>query len=55
MNPDLHRIEPDWVKKEVLAAGFEFVGDSLVLANPADPHDNAVLDPSIRHRRINSS
>ena len=49
-NAALHRIDPDLVKKEVLAAGFEFVGESKVLANPADPHDKTVFDPSIRHR-----
>jgi predicted methyltransferase len=46
----LHRIESDMVKKEVLAAGFEFVGESNVLRNPADPHDVSVFDPSIRHK-----
>ncbi len=50
VNPDLHRIEPDMVKKEVLAAGFEFIGDSAILANPADPRDKTVFDPSIRHK-----
>ena len=49
-NAALHRIDPDLVKKEVLAAGFEFVGESKVLANPADPHDKTVFDPSIRHK-----
>jgi predicted methyltransferase len=38
------------VKKEVLAAGFEFVGESNVLRNTADPHDKGVFDDSIRHR-----
>lgn len=45
-----HRIDPEMVRKEVLAAGFEFVSESKVLANPADPHDKAVFDPSIRHK-----
>ncbi len=49
-NSQLHRIEPDMVKKEVLAAGFEFVGESSVLRNPADMHDKTVFDPSIRHK-----
>jgi len=44
----LHRIDPAVVKKDVLAAGFEFVGESDVLKNPADPHDKIVFDPSIR-------
>jgi predicted methyltransferase len=45
-----HRIDPEQVKKEVLAAGFEFVGESKALANPADAHDKAIFDPSIRHK-----
>jgi len=45
-----HRIDPELVKKEVLAAGFEFVGESKALENKADPHDKAVFDPSIRHK-----
>jgi predicted methyltransferase len=49
-NAQLHRIDPDMVKKEVLAAGFEFVGESTVLRNAADPHDKTVFDPSIRHK-----
>lgn len=34
----LHRIDPEVIKKEVLAAGFELVEDSKLLANPADDH-----------------
>ena len=49
-NAQLHRIDQDMVKKEVLAAGFEFVGESNVLRNPADPRDKTVFDPSIRHK-----
>ncbi len=44
----LHRIDPEQVKKEVEAAGFEFVGESSVLRNPQDPHTKIVFDPSIR-------
>jgi predicted methyltransferase len=33
----LHRIDPELVKSEVLAAGFQFVGESKALANP-EPH-----------------
>jgi predicted methyltransferase len=36
------------VKKEVLAAGFKFVGESKALRNPADPRDKLVFDKSIR-------
>ncbi|MFX4914308.1 hypothetical protein ABTC20_19035, partial [Acinetobacter baumannii] len=31
-----HRIDPAAVKAEVVKAGFEFVGESDVLRNPAD-------------------
>jgi predicted methyltransferase len=44
----LHRIDPAQVKKEVLAAGFVFVGESNVLRNPADDHTKLVFDSSIR-------
>jgi predicted methyltransferase len=44
----LHRIDPAQVKKEVLAAGFTFVGESKVLADPADDHTKKVFDSSIR-------
>jgi predicted methyltransferase len=44
----LHRIDAEVVKKEVTAAGFEFVGSSDVLANAADPRTANVFDPSIR-------
>ncbi|HEY3950340.1 methyltransferase [Phenylobacterium sp.] len=46
----LHRIEPSVVRREVEAAGFKFVGQSNLLANPADPHDKGVFDASIRGR-----
>jgi predicted methyltransferase len=44
----LHRIDIETVKSEVLAAGFEFVAASTVLANPADPRTAKVFDPAIR-------
>jgi len=44
----LHRIDPATVKSEVTAAGFEFVGESKVLANPQDAHTAKVFDPAIR-------
>lgn len=46
----LHRIDPATVKQQVLAAGFEFVGESDVLRNPADDHTKNVFDPAIRGR-----
>ncbi|MGH8213573.1 MAG: class I SAM-dependent methyltransferase [Rhodanobacteraceae bacterium] len=44
----LHRIDPAIVKKQVIAAGFVFDGESDVLRNPADDHKKAVFDKSIR-------
>ncbi|MGL4314879.1 MAG: class I SAM-dependent methyltransferase [Sphingomonas sp.] len=43
-----HRIDPAVVKAEVVKAGFVFVGESTVLANPADDHSKNVFDPAIR-------
>ena len=47
-NASLHRIDPALVKAQVIAAGFQYVGESDVLRNPADPHTANVRDPSIR-------
>ncbi|MDB6090012.1 MAG: methyltransferase [Gammaproteobacteria bacterium] len=44
----LHRIDPEAVKKEVIAAGFKFEGQSDILRNSNDPHTAAVFDPAIR-------
>ena len=44
----LHRIQEERVKREVLAAGFELIGESRLLANPADPRTKGVFDDSIR-------
>ncbi|MDB5678273.1 methyltransferase [Sphingomonas bacterium] len=44
----LHRIDPAIVKKQVLAAGFQWIGESIVLANPKDDHTLKVFDPAIR-------
>jgi predicted methyltransferase len=46
----LHRIEPSVVRREVEAAGFKFVGESKVLANPDDPHTKGPFNPSIQGR-----
>jgi predicted methyltransferase len=46
----LHRIDPDTVKREVLAAGFIYDGESNILRNPQDPHTAKVFDPAIRGR-----
>jgi predicted methyltransferase len=44
----LHRIDPETVKAQVVAAGFRFEASSPVLRNPADPHTIKVFDPAIR-------
>jgi len=44
----LHRIDPAAAQQEIEKAGFKFVGSSPLYANPADPHDKLVFDPSIR-------
>lgn len=44
----LHRIDPAAARKEIEAAGFEFVEESKLLANPADPRTASVFDPAIR-------
>ena len=46
----LHRIDPQTVKREVLAAGFIYDGQSDVLRQPNDPRTAKVFDPSIRGR-----
>lgn len=45
---ELHRIDPEVVRKDFAAAGFEFAGESELLANPADDHSLEVYDPAIR-------
>lgn len=44
----LHRIDPALVRRQVEAAGFEFVGASRALENTSDPHTAGVFDASIR-------
>jgi predicted methyltransferase len=44
----LHRIDPEAVKAEVLAAGFVFVGSSDLLRQSDDPRTAKVFDPVIR-------
>jgi predicted methyltransferase len=43
-----HRIDEDFVKKEVESVGFRLAGESDVLRNPADNHTLKVFDPAIR-------
>lgn len=46
----LHRIDPEVVKAQVLAAGFKLEAQSSILANAADTHDQTVFSPAIRGR-----
>ena len=46
----LHRIDSETVRKEVLAAGFKFVGSSHLLRQPGDSHKVKVFDPTVRGR-----
>jgi predicted methyltransferase len=46
----LHRIEGEFLKAEVEAAGFVFEAESLALANPEDDRTINVFDPAIRGR-----
>ena len=46
----LHRIEGDFLRREIEAAGFVFEGESRAVANPADDHSLNVFDEAIRGR-----
>ncbi|MGD2134123.1 MAG: methyltransferase domain-containing protein [Maricaulaceae bacterium] len=46
----LHRIDQAFVRAEVEAAGFEYVGESDALRNPDDARNVGPFDPSIRGR-----
>jgi predicted methyltransferase len=44
----LHRVDPEAVKQEVVAAGFKFEGQSEVLRNANDPHTEKVFEGSVK-------
>jgi predicted methyltransferase len=44
----LHRIDPEVVKTEVMAAGFKLVGSSDALKHPDDDHSTKVFDVAVR-------
>ena len=46
----LHRSDPEAVKAEVTAAGFEFVGSSDVIANSADDHTAKVFEQGLHDK-----
>jgi predicted methyltransferase len=50
ISKQLHRIDPEVVKRQVTAAGFVFEAESRLLANPDYPHTQSVFDPAIRER-----
>ena len=43
-----HRIDPNIVRQELVAAGFVYDGESKVLANASDDHTLKVFDPALR-------
>jgi len=47
---ELHRIDMDFARTDIEAAGFTFEGSSDVLRNPDDDHTVLVFDPSIRRK-----
>jgi predicted methyltransferase len=47
---NLHRVDPEIVKREVLAAGFALESESDLLRNAADDHTRSVFDDSVRGR-----
>jgi predicted methyltransferase len=46
--PVLHRVDEDFVKSQVEAAGFKFEGESQILRNPADDRSKAIFDKAIQ-------
>jgi len=44
----LHRIDPELIKQEVKAAGFQLVEESKLLARPEDDHTKMVFTPGTR-------
>jgi predicted methyltransferase len=47
---ELHRIDPAVVRRDFEKAGFEFDGESAMLAHPDDDHTKLVFDETIRGR-----
>jgi len=46
----LHRIDPEVVRRDFKAAGFALEAESPMLAHPEDDHTKGVFDPAIRGR-----
>ena len=45
---DLHRIDQAFIRSELSAQGFTFIGSSEVLSNPDDDHDRIVFDEDLQ-------
>ena len=48
MTERLHRIDPERVKADMLAAGFVLEAESTVLRRSEDDHSKLVFDPAVR-------
>jgi predicted methyltransferase len=46
----LHRIDPEVIKQDFEAAGFQFESESPALRNSADDYETGVFDASVRHK-----
>jgi predicted methyltransferase len=46
----LHRIDPEFIRREFRRYGFVFDGESEVLRNPSDDHTKEVFDPAVRRK-----
>jgi predicted methyltransferase len=44
----LHRIDVEAVKAEVTGVGFQLLGESKILAHPADDHSGKIFDSGVR-------
>jgi predicted methyltransferase len=44
----MHRVDPQFVRTNTIAAGFKLDGESNILRNSTDPHDVLVFNPAIR-------
>jgi predicted methyltransferase len=44
----LHRIDPQLIRRDMIAAGFVFEGESDILRNPKDDYTRAAFDEAVR-------
>jgi predicted methyltransferase len=45
---ELHRVDPERIKKDLTGSCFSLEAEAQFLRNPADPLDQVVMDPAIR-------